>query len=160
MAVENYFTNNILGTRLESGANSHEVVRIVATVEVAAGDDDGSTYLLIKGLPNSFRPVRATLMCDAITGGTNFDLGLYDSRTGAVVSKGLFMADQTLASASKTLDGLAAVDIADLGAKKTLAELLSKTPSTALSAYDVVLTGDTVGAAAGTVTLILDGFAA
>ena len=99
-------------------------------------------------------------MCDAISAGTDYELGLYDRNLGAVVSKGLFMTGQTLASASRVLNGLAAVDIADIGAKKSLAELLSLTPSTAKPAYDITLTGDTVGTAAGTVTVILEGFAA
>lgn len=163
MAVQNYLTNYAttpgIGEKQEPGANAQEVVRMVAYVGVLAADDDGSTYLVAKSVPSSFRPVRCTVMTTAITGGTDYELGLYNSRTGAVVSKGLFMTGQTLASASRTLDGLAAVSVADLGAKKTIAELLSLTPTTAQASYDIVLTADTVGSAAGDVAIILEGYA-
>lgn len=162
MAVEDKYVdaNTVLGNTAEPGANGQEVVRMIATVEIAAADDDGSKYRLFKDVPSSFKPHRITVMCDAITGGTDYELGVYDRNLGAVVSKGLFMTGQTLASASRVLDGLAAVDIADIGAKKSIAELLSLTPTTAKPAYDITLTGDTVGSGAGTVTVILEGFAA
>lgn len=164
MAVQNYLTNYAsspgYGEKSEPGANSHELIRIVGYAAPAAADDDGSTYLIAKNVPSSFRPVRCTVMCTAITDGTDYELGLYDSRTGAAVSKGLFMTGQTLASASRTLDGLANVSLANLGARKTIAELLSLTPTTAKPTYDIVLTGDTVGSAAGDVVVIMEGYAA
>ena len=162
MAVENKYVDasTVLGLTAEPGANGHEVIRMVATVEIAAADDDGSVYRFFKDVPSSFRPIVCTVMCDAITGGTDFDLGLYDRNLGAVVDKDVLMDGQTLASASKTLNGLGIVDIADIGAKKSLAELLTLTPSTAKPAYDIALTGNTVGTGAGTVTIILEGYAA
>ena len=162
MAVEDKYVDSAtaLGNTAEPGANGQEIIRMVATVEIAAADDDGSKYRLFKDVPSSFKPQRCTVMCDAITGGTDYELGVYDRNLGAVVSKGLFMTGQTLASASRVLDGLAAVDIADIGAKKSIAELLSLTPTTAKPAYDITLTADTVGSAAGTVTVVLEGFAA
>lgn len=162
MAVENYKTNQAanVGEKTEPGSNAHEVVRIVAPVAIAAADDDGSTYLVAESVPSSFVPVKATILTDAITGGTDYDLGVYDSDTGVAVDADLFVDGQTLASASRTLDGLSAVDIADIGALKSIAELLGLTPSTAKSKYDLVLTGNTVGSAAGDVVVIFEGFAA
>lgn len=162
MAVQNYSTNYAaspgVGEKTKPGSNAGDIVQAIVTEEVAAADDDGSTYLLFKDVPSSFRPTELTVMCDAITGGTDYDIGVYNSETGAVVDKDLLMDGQTLATASRVLDGLQTVDIADLG--KTIAELLGLTPSTAKSRYDIVLTGNTVGSAAGTVTAILKGFAA
>lgn len=162
MAVQDYFANNKVnvGGKEEPGANAHEWIQMVALVTIAAADDDGSTYKLFTNVPSSFRPIRGTLMCDAITAGTDFDIGLYDSRTGSVVDKDVLLDGQTLASASKTLNALGSVDIADIGAKKTLAELLNLTINQAQSQYDIVLTGNTVGSAAGDVVVILEGFAA
>jgi len=162
MAVEDKYvdSNTAAGLTAEPGAHGHEVIQMIATFEIAAADDDGSKYRVFKGVPSSFRPVACTVMCDAITGGTDFELGVYDTNLGAVVSKGLFMTGQTLASASRALNGLGNVDIADIGAKKSIAELLTLTPTTAKSSYDIVLTGDTVGSGAGTVTIVLEGFAA
>ena len=163
MAVQNYLTNYAAspgyGEKQEPGANAQEIIRIVGYAAPAAADDDGSTYLIAKSVPSSFRPTRITVMTTAITGGTDYELGVYNSQTGAVVDKGLFMTGQTLASASRVLDGLANVSLANLGARKSIAELLSLTPTTAKATYDIVLTADTVGSAAGDVVVIIEGYA-
>ena len=163
MAVENYFTNYGaspgFGEKLEPGRNAFDLCMVAGYATVAAADDDGSTYLLIKDVPSSFVPVKAFIECDAITSGTDYDIGVYDSETGAVVTKDLLVNGQTLATASKVLDGLSAVDLADLGALKSIAELLGLTPSTAKAKYDIVLTGNTVGSAAGDVRYLLMGLA-
>lgn len=162
MAVQAYLTNyaTSVGVKDEPGKNAHEVVRYVGYASPAAADDDTSTYLIAKSVPSSFRPVKITVMTTAITSGTDYDLGVYHPRTGAAVTKDLFMDGQTLASASRTLDGLANVSLANIGALKSIAELLSLTPTTALPEYDIVLTGNTVGSAAGDVVVLIDGFAA
>jgi hypothetical protein len=162
MPVEKKYTNASWAVRDKSvpGSNAHETVEYIGLVAIAAADDDGSAYHVFPNVPSSFRPVRCTVQCDAITGGTDFELGVYDTNLGAVVSKGLFMTGQTLATASRTLDGLSAVSLANLGNLRTIAELLSLTPTTAKAAYDIVLTGDTVGTAAGNVRIILEGIAA
>ena len=164
MSVQNYLTNNApnVGEKLDPGKNAQELISMVNSVEVAAADDDGSTYLLFGNIPSSFVPAELSIACDAITGGTDFDIGLYNSETGVAVDKDLFMDGQTLATALTRATGhqlgLANVDVAD--SNKSLAELLGLNPSTAKSRYDVVLTGNTVGSAAGTVQAILKGFAA
>lgn len=162
MAVENKYTdaNVAAGNTAVAGRGGHELVVYEGFAAVAAADDDGSVYRIVKDLPSSFRPVRCTVQTDGITGGTDYELGLYDRNIGAVVSKGLFMTGQTMATASRVLDGLAAVSVANLGARKNLAELLSLTPSTAKPAYDLALTGDTVGTAAGNIRVILEGYLA
>lgn len=157
--LDNYKSSPGLGEKLEPGRGPGDLQFVVGYATIAAADDDTSQYLLIKDLPSSFRPVKALIETDAITDGTDFDIGLYDSRTGDVVNVNLLVNAQTLASASKTLDGLSNVDLADLGALKSLAELLSLTPTTAKATYDVVLTGATVGSAAGDVRYLLWGFA-
>jgi len=162
MAVENKYVdaNTALGLTAEPGASAHEVVRFIANAAIAAADDDGSVYRVFKDVPSSFRPSRITVLTDGITGGTDYELGVYDRNLGAVVSKGLFMTNQTMATASRALDGLANVSVLNIGSKATIAELLSLTPSTAKPAYDIALTADTVGTAAGNVTVILEGFSA
>lgn len=162
MAVEDKYTesNVSLGNKGIIGVGGHELITFTAYAAIAAADDDGSKYRLVKNIPSSFRPVRCNIATTAITGGTDYELGIYDTNLGAVVSKGLFMTNQTLAVASRVLDGLSAVTLANLGARKTIAELLSLTPSTAKSVYDLVLTADTVGTAAGDVVVILEGYSA
>ena len=162
MSVQDYFVNNSsnVGEKTEPGSNAHEVVRAVGAAAILVADDDNSTFLLIKDVPSSFRPTKGTIMCDAITGGTDFNIGVANSETGVIVDDNLFVDAQTLATASRTLDGLSNVDIADIGALKSIAELLGLTPSTAKARYDIVLTGITVGATAGDVVYILEGLAA
>ena len=163
MAVEAYLTNYKSspgqGEKLEQGRGASELIVIAGYATVAAADDDGSTYLLAKDVPSSFKPIKAWIETDAITGGTDYDIGLYNSITGAAVDADLLVDGQTLATASKVLDGLSNVDLANLGALKSLAELLGLTPTTAKAAYDIVLTGNTVGSAAGDVRYILIGVA-
>ncbi len=163
MATQNYFTNYLaspgLGEKLEPGRNAADLIFIAGYTTVAAADDDTSTYLLIKGVPSSFRPVKALIECDAITSGTVFDFGLFNAATGVVADKDILASNVDLSTALKTIDGLSAVDLADLGALKSLAEIMSLTPQTAPAAYDIVMTGDTVGSAAGDVRYLLWGFA-
>lgn len=164
MTVQNYFTNYGsnpgFGEKLEPGRNAYDVVHMQGHAQVAAADSDGSAYLIAKDVPSSFRPSEISIDRDAITGGTDYVLGLYDAKTGAVVDADLFMATTDFSgSATKGIDGLANVDIANIGQLKTLAELLSLTPSTAKSSYDIVLTANTVGTAAGDVVVRIKGLA-
>ena len=117
MAVENKYTNAdvISQNKAITGQGGHELVVLTGYAAIAAADDDGSVYGVFKAVPSSFRPVRITVQCTAITGGTDYELGVYQPGTtapGAVVNKGLFMTNQTLATASRSLDGLAAVTVA------------------------------------------------
>lgn len=159
MGVQNHFTNNgvNIGEKLTPGEGLSDIQRLIGRTAILAADDDTSTYLL-GSLSSSFRPFNMTVMCDAITGGTDYDLGLYNPVTGLVVDKDLFMDGQTLASASRVLNGMSAIAIENIG--KTIAELLSLNPSTALPYYDLVLTANTAGTAAGDVVVIADGLAA
>lgn len=156
--INNYVSSNrqndTYGNNYADGGIA-ETGRIVTTFEVAAGDDDGSIYRLAT-LPGNAMINKVTVMCDAITGGTDYDLGLYKvlDEGGAVLDKDVFMDGQTLASASRVLDGLQTVAIENL--TKRVYEHAGHTVSTQLAAYDLALTGNTVGTAAGTVTVIVD----
>jgi hypothetical protein len=157
MAVEDKYVNasveagKKVKAALAAGANE---VTMVNTVELAAADDDGSVYRFFAGVPANMIPTEITVTCDAITNGTDFDLGLYKTAGGAVVDKDVLMDGQTLASALTRATGhqlgLANVNIADAG--KTLAVLSAQADPD--PCYDIALTGNTVGSAAGTVTII------
>ena len=157
MAVEDKYVNpdDVAGKKGKAARVSGDAERVmVATVEIAAADDDGSKYRMFKSVPSNLIPTEITITCDAITGGTDYELGIYKTNLGAVISKGLFMTNQTLATALTRATGhqlgLAAVDIANV--YKTMGELSGQTVID--PAYDIVLTADTVGTAAGTVTVI------
>lgn len=135
-----------------------------STFELAAADDDGSVYR-IWTMNKSIIPIDIKVACDAITSGTDFELGLYYPKlvkAGVVINKGLFMTGQTLASAvdfgnPTALDGMDAVDIANYG--KPLWQLAGHTIEganpTSVPQYDFAYTGDTVGSAAGTVSTVM-----
>lgn len=157
MAVENKYVDSDLAALKKGeaittvGAN---LFAYVATLEVAAADDDGSVYRLFANVPSNLVPLEITVATDGITGGTDYDLGIYKTTTsGAVIDKDVLMDGQTMASALTRATGhnlgLAAVNIADV--RKTLAELSGQTDPDL--AYDIALTANTVGTAAGTISV-------
>lgn len=158
MAVEDKYVDadlNVGKLARAALAMGDKTVTLVQTEEIAAGDDDGSVYRFFKSVPSNLIPTEITIACDAVTGGTDFDLGIYQVGTGGdAVDVDLLMDGQTLASALTRATGhqlgLAAVGIAD--ATKTLGELSGQTDVD--GSYDIALTGNTVGTADGTVTII------
>lgn len=138
-----------------SKVSGGRTVTIAGTFEVAAADDDGSIYKLAK-LPANAIPVKAEIFCDAITSGTDYDLGLYNE-DGTVADKdiladGLDMSSAAAITAPK--NGLANLGGADPLAAygKKLWELLGLTVDTKKPAYILALTANTVGSAAGTIS--------
>lgn len=130
------------------------------TVPVAAADDDTSKYVVGVVTANE-RPKDINVFCDEITAGTDYDIGLYridsDGGLGAVVDKDLFADGLNLATAQDRLFGLGAPAIENLG--KTVRELLVAASITANindPQYYVVVTANTVGSAAGDITVRYD----
>lgn len=136
----------------ENVTNGGKLRFVRETVEVAAADDDGSKYRVAR-IPSNVVLNSITIACDAITGGTDYDLGFYDipeKNSGAVIDADALMDGQTLASASRVLDGLQTVAIENLHKKAWELAGLSANPN---KLVDLVLTGNTVGTAAGTITV-------
>lgn len=155
MAVENKYVNaevvaGKLANPAASGAGKIIVARAVAAI--AAADDDGSVYRLFKGVSSELIPLRIDIQTTAITGGTDYDLGLYLTDGGAVVDADCLMDGQTMATAAKNLDGLGIVAAAD--ANLPLWDLAAGvTSATKKGSYDIALTANTVGTAAGTIVV-------
>lgn len=126
----------------------------VGTVEIAAADDDGSVYRLVR-VPSGARIHKIEFVSDAITGGTDFNLGVYKPAavgSGVVVSESLF-GDALDFSSGNTIPVETTFDQVDLAnIEKRLWELLglSSDPHTE---YDIALTATTVGTGAGTVSI-------
>lgn len=129
------------------------VLTAVATLETAAADDDGSVYRFVR-LPSNAVLHSIGIYNDAITSGTDYDLGLYRTAAdgGAVVDKDIFVDGASMATARVTaLDGLFHTnDIANI--EKKLYELVPLTTDPQIN-YDLCLTANTVGSAAGTLTI-------
>ena len=130
----------------------------VGTVEIAATDDNGSVYRMAR-LRSSDRISQLTVFNDAITGGTAFDLGLYRTADdgGAAVDDDLFASALDLssapASASTGTEVLFEATAANIDkVEKRIWELLGLSADPQVD-YDLAFTADTVGSAAGTVSL-------
>lgn len=143
----------------------HSGVKYVAKgiCEVLAADDDGSVYRFVR-LPSNAVVHSITIRNDAITAGSSYDCGLYRTAAdgGAVVDADLF------ASAVDISAGLAGTElrfeagttgpidyaeyrlwqIADLGAATYATDPGYQ--------FDICLTGNTVGTAAGTILLEIE----
>lgn len=163
MAVENKYINAdvVAGKKaaaaLISGSN---LIVAIATFEVAAADSDGSVYRIFKSVNPHYIPVKIDVTNDAITSGTDYDLGLYkttgsDGVAGAEIDKDIFADGMDLSSAhlrTAALDGLVTVDAAN--STKKIYEHAGDSLSSLDNGYDIALTANTVGSAAGTVTVV------
>lgn len=123
----------------------------VATVEVAAADDDGSVYRMLR-VPSGCRIHKLEILSDAIAGGTAFDVGVYADHDGDVVDADLFAANVDLSAGNtQPIDvTFHTLDISKI--EQRLWELLGLEKDPFVN-YVICLTGDTVGSGAGTVSM-------
>lgn len=129
-----------------------EVRIVISLCSVAAADSDTSVYRVFSNVPGEWIPVHIIAKNDAITGGTDYDLGIYKPNYGAVVDANAFASALDMSSASVTKDGMENVAITDWG--KKIYEHAGHTVTTKLAAYDIAWTANTVGSGAGTVVCI------
>lgn len=136
-----------------SAINRGRLMEQVGYVEVAAADDDNSVYRFCR-IPANARISQVLIKNDAITGGTDYNLGVYATAEdgGAAVDDNALADALDLSSARAVYTDLTA--IAEEDGEKKLYELagVSADPGTD---YDVCLTGITVGTAAGTIAVIV-----
>lgn len=130
------------------------------TFEIAAADDDTSVFRTFAGLGYNVIPLMILVACDEITAGTDWDVGLYDTSLGAVIDKDVFADGLDLSTAvaslnpKTALDGMSAVAIENYG--KRLYEHAGHTAATRRNTYDIALTANTIGTAAGTISTMLN----
>lgn len=127
----------------------------VATFEIAAGDDDTSVIRIFKNVPSEVIPLSLRISCDAITGCTDVDCGLYETNGGAVIDADLLADGVDIAAGFSRILGkdlLVSVDLAN--AQKRLYQLAGHTFLTKKPGYDIALTFNTIGSGAGTVTVV------
>lgn len=161
MAVEDKYVdaNAEAGKLVRPAFNGNGVETFTATaiVDVAAADSDLSVFRLFKGITSDYIPTSITITNSAITLGTDYDLGLYETNGGAVVDKEVLAATIDVSSAvieGAGVTGLNAVALADT--QKRLWELAGQTQGvggTKLPTFDIALTANTVGTVAGTIVV-------
>lgn len=125
------------------------------TVEVAAADDDTSTFRFCR-LPSGAKVIKIEVYNDAITAGTSYDVGLYRTAAdgGAVVDADYFASAVDLSSAhTAALDVTYEAQNIDKVEKRLYENLPSPLTADPFYMYDVVATANTIGSAAGTITV-------
>lgn len=157
MAVRNEWAN----ADVEAGrrGNPSQVAGVqkfgfVSTFEIAAGDDDASIIRLAK-LPANAILTKLDLYCDALTGCTSVDAGLY-KENGVVADVNIYAGAKDIAAgqAIGSPENMMA-DVALENLHKKAYELLGLTVATKTeNAYDLALTFNTIGSGAGTVTVV------
>lgn len=128
----------------------------VATVEIAAADDTGSVYRMCR-VHSSWRMSEIAVFCDAITSGTDYDLGLYRTAEdgGALVNVNTYADAQTLASAILVGTQLMFEGSSDVGVEDIENYVWQNAGQASDPGvwYDMALTAVTGGSGAGTVSL-------
>lgn len=126
---------------------------ILAVTDVAAADSDADTFM-IAPVHSSWRIAHIWTKCDAITGGTAYDLGIYSvtaSFVTAAIDVDCYATDQTMATAITTLPvdlKNEALDIA-LNAQQVWQDPTGGASADPKAFYYLAWTADTVGTAAG-----------
>ena len=128
------------------------------TLDVAAADDDASVYRFFR-VHSNWRVLQLLLWNDAITSGSVYDVGLYQTAEngGAVVDADCWATNVTMVSARLVpLDvTFEALDI--IKCEKLVWEVAAIAVTTITEDpqrdYDICLTADTVGSGAGTISM-------
>lgn len=133
----------------QAKTNGTYVQATIAIVSVATTDSATSTWRLARLSSNTLLH-QLTVSTTAQTGSTDFDIGIAynpDKLSGAVIDADCLADALTLATASRSLDGLKDVSIGN--SAKELWELagLSVDPQCDL---DIIFTANTIGTAGGT----------
>lgn len=124
-----------------------------STVTVAATDNILSTYLIAKNLPANAMLASLLVEADSAIATATWDIGLYNSLTGAVIVKDCFAAAQNWTAGSTKVapfDGLAALTHEQT--KQALWQVLGLVLNTAAGCYDLVLQAHVAPTGAGSIT--------
>lgn len=124
------------------------LLRQVETVAIAADDDNGSIYVVARVPSNAVLSNLSELENDAITGGTDFNLGFYYT-DGTVIDDNALIDALDLSSATTTKI-LSSIDKNIRDQEVWQLAGLSADPHKLI---DIALTSVTVGTAAGDITL-------
>ena len=161
MAVENKYTNaDVAAGKLTSASSvtGDKDVTIFFNFEVAAADDNGSVYRIAKSVNSNSIVKEITLFNDAITAATDYDIGLYettgeDGVDGPVIDKDVYLDGEDISSGNaraSAVNGLTAIAIENID--KTIYENGGATLETKKRNYDIAITANVVGTAAGTIS--------
>jgi len=129
-----------------------QIFGMACTFEVAAANDDGSIFKLAL-IGGNMVPLSLSMNSDAIAGATSYDLGFY-TEAGVDAGKAVFMSAHDINGGfarGSELNLLHDLAIEKIG--QNVYEILGKTLTTKENAYVLALTANTVGTAAGTISV-------
>jgi hypothetical protein len=119
----------------------------VGTVEIAAADDNNSVYRVGR-VHSSWRVSEIMRFNDAITTGTDYNVGLYETaENGNLFADAISLASASAVGVNDTFEALGVENI-----EKTVWEALGES-SDPDRWYDLAYTGITVGSGAGTLSV-------
>ena len=157
--VDEYVNAEILaGKKVNAGENAGVLTwEAAGTFETVAADDNLSVKRIIRGIPWNTILSELQMYTDGITGGTDYDIGLYetslDGIDGPVIDKDLLADGLDFSSAvgrTNFLDGLAAVNIVDI--EKPLYLLAGETLTDHKRNYDLAITMNVAGSGVATIS--------
>jgi len=133
------------------------VRRIVETVEVGASDSNGSTYRIAR-IHSSWCVSSIKVFNDAITSGTSFDIGVYQTGAngGAVVDADAYASAVDLSSARTTAPLEAAFEARNIDKLRNKVWQDAGLTVDPRREYDLVITANTIGSSGGTVSVAVD----
>jgi len=158
MAVEDKYVNadDVSGDKVSSKFGLGSVAVRIATEEVAAADDDGSVYRLFKAVPVDQVITKLELSNNAITGATDYEIGFYETDTGAAIDIDILLGTTNISAGTVNTNGLGAVALANRGLSiKDLIEAVVGAGTVTYPTVDVAVTANTAGSGAGTITALM-----
>ena len=126
-----------------------------ATVAVAAADDDTSTFYMVP-VRSSWSIKHIFTYCDAITSGTVWDVGLYTTAaTPVAVDADCYAQNVDLSSAITSLPIDCAYEVRNITAVNNKVWQDAALTADSNVWYWLTLTADTIGSAAGDITVVV-----
>lgn len=155
MAVQNKWVNTAVAAGKSGNPGNimpGQIFGFACTFEIAAADDDGSVYKIAQ-IPANLIPLQLEMNSDAIAGATSYDFGFY-KENGDVADKDVLMAAHDINAGfarGSELDLMHDLAIDKVG--KKVWEILGLTVNTKEENYILAFTANTVGTAAGTISV-------
>lgn len=157
MAVEDkYVDASIVAGKNTNPAFSQgaQLMAAVATFETAAADDNDSVYRVFKGVPGDLIVLQLKAACDAVTGMSDVNVGLWETNLGPVVSENCFADAVDLSSAvafGSEKDLLISLGVEKI--QKRIYEVGGHTIITRKPSYDIALKAVAAASTIGTVSV-------
>ena len=154
---DNYSNDELLAGKSAEAVNvsGNKVVHMIQTVNIGTEDGAGAIYRLFRVGANMI-PLEMKVICGAITGATDCDLGIYEEGIGGKVLDADVLADgltlATAAGIAAPLNGLKSLTLDNLG--KRIYELAGHERKNKDTGYDICLTANAAATAAGKVAVL------